>query len=266
VGKKRKRDVIDVRVTEAMAERARRAREAVVPPTPEQMAHADFVEMGIYDRTPDGRRHRIGKAFKRVARFESIPGLTVEQLFALRAYRKAFDQAEVSEVKSGLDIRPRGMGGAEAAMARLEEIAFAKMAVQRIEARVPASLWPTLRAVALHDKDFKALAIERFGGRDVSRLRGDRFETTIEPRSNTHRQIVREDFMAAAQWLVVAPPAPVVVSVDDGLVEVSAPSKVLDPAYFDEHGQLRPLEDIAEIIIARFFGMPDPDLSEERAA
>jgi len=268
VAKKRKPDVIDVRKAAEAAARARAARPPVVPPTPEQMAHADFVEMQIYDRSATGGRHMIGKAFRRVARFEGIEGLTLDQILALRAYRKAFDEAEVSEVKSGLDIGAGGgTAGAEAALSRLEKIAFGKDVVYRMEARVPAALWPTLRAVALHDKDFKALAMERFGSREVSRLKGDRIVTTIEMRSNTHRQIVREDFMAAAKWLAKSVktahlPTPV------ERTPVGAVLPAIDPAYLDENGRMRSMEEIAEIILARLFGVShaDDDLGQQTAS
>ncbi len=264
--KARKRDIIDVRQA---AERARRARPIVVPPTPEQMAHAEYVEMQIYDRSADGGRHMIGKAFRRVARFEGIEGLTLDQILALRAYRKGFDEAEVSEVKSGLDIGAGGgTAGAEGVLSRLEKIAFGKDVVHRMEARVPAALWPTLRAVALHDKDFKALAMERFGSRAVSRMKGDRIVSTMVPRSGTHREIIRQEFLDAARALANGGAAVRDAQVKHAITDAIDPpiSVEIDPAYLDERGMMRQWIDIRSIIIARALGLPDPEFPEDQAA
>lgn len=199
----RKRDVIDVRQPPADTTGG-------AMPTAEQMRHADYVEQDIVDRT--GREStKIGKAYRRLARFETIEGVTADQLRALRFYREAYDAAQISPTKSALDIRPRGGGGAEGTMSRMEAIVSAGGTLRRIENSMAGSLLPTLRAVAGEDRDFKAIAIERFGGRSVSRVdaskRKPKVTSTLEPKSNRHRQIVRDEFLTAADRLVgiVAP-------------------------------------------------------------
>ena len=66
----------------------------------------------------------------------------------------------MSPVKSALDVGPGGgTGGAEAIIARLENLAFADEALRRIERLVSPDLIGILRGVALDDLDFKALAL-----------------------------------------------------------------------------------------------------------
>lgn len=219
----------------------KRVRNAENAPPPEQMAKAPFVETDVnefstgYDAegNPYVNKVRIGRAFLRQPRFETIEGLSMVQLLALRRYRRAFDTSELSPVKSQLDIGSGGgTGGAEAAISRMEAIAFADIGVRRIEAALPAHLLPTLRAVALHDQDFKAVALSRHGSG-----------------SSRRRQRVRDEFLRAAEALarpvlVASAPAaePVTLHVD------VAPLTPINPAYLDAQGFMRPLAEIATII------------------
>lgn len=254
---RRERDVIDVR--RAPSEHA--PNPTTMPPTPEQAAKAVYVEDKVLD-VSEGRRSLRGSAFQRRARFETIEGLTALQLRALRQYRTAFDDSNLSEVKSQLDIGPGGGGGgSDAALARIERIAFADVALRAIEARVPIDLLPTLRAVACEDKDFKQVAIERFGGRTVSRIdtsaKHPKVTTSIEPRSGRHRTRIREEFMDGVVALADGPKARgAVARTEAGLPTTAespqslAPPKV-DPAFLDESGFMKPWREIADILRER---------------
>lgn len=202
-------------------------------PTPEQMEKAPFVEADVNEYV-GGRRVKIGRAYRRQARFETIEGLPIGELLALRRYRRAFDTSEVSPVKSGLDIGTGGGGGgAEAAIARIEAVAFADIAVRRMEGAVAPNLIPILRAVALHDQDFKAVALDRYGSA-----------------SGNRRMQVKADFLLASHQLAArAQDQAVRAPVDRPAVEepACAPSKV-DPAFLDERGFMRPWDQVAAII------------------
>lgn len=239
---KRKRDVIDVRLA----------------PTPEQQQHAPYVDKPFNDRDLDGRLV-LRRAHRRQARFETIEGLTPVQLRALRLYRQAFDETEISEVKSQLDVRTGGGGGgSDAMLTRVERMASGAVALMRIESRVPAHLLTTLRAVALHDRDFKAVAIERWGSRTVQRIdsaaKKPRVTSSLEPRSGRHRERVRAEFMEGAAILAAGLPRSNHRALPAATCDVSseqAPAAV-DPAFLDEHGRMRPLNEVRQIILERF--------------
>lgn len=203
-------------------------------PTAEQAAKAPYVETDVNEYV-GGLRVRIGRAWKRQPRFETIEGLAIAELFALRCYRRAFDTSEVSPVKSGLDIGAGGgAGGAVAAIARLEAVAFADIAVQRLEQAVSPNLLPILRAVALHDADFKAVAHDRYGST-----------------SGNRRQQVRGDFLLATRQLtkgVRRVGAAVLPAAQTDAPATPLPS--IDPVFLDERGLMRPFDEVAEIIRA----------------
>lgn len=259
----RRRDIIDVRPNRA----ARKARKGPdTAPTRERMQHADFVEGAVYDIMPGGRRSMIGRAWQIKPRFLSIEGLTEPQIRALTVYRRTFDESQRSEVRSALDIGPggrSGLSGAEAAFARLETIAFADIALQRIEARIRSEL-AVLRAVALFDRDFKAVAIELFGGREVQRIdarkRGAQVEMVMQPRSGRDRTEVRRRFMVALEQLVaaLAPPSQPQAA-GEGASHAPAPAPaceapLVDARYLDEDGYMLPWDDIRAIILADLGG------------
>lgn len=204
-------------------------------PTAEQAAKAPFVETDVNEYI-GGRRMRIGRAWKRQPRFETIEGITLAELMALRRYRRAFDTSEVSPVKSGLDIGAGGgAGGAEAAIARIEAVAFADIAVQRFERAVSPNLVATLRAVALHDHDFKAVALDRYNSS-----------------SGNRRQQVKGDFLLATHQLTkgVQRAADRFAAAGKPIVPDQSPDtgKMVDPAFLDDRGLMRSLDDVAEII------------------
>lgn len=190
----RKRDVIDVR-------------QPVYAPTPEQQRHVRYVEGDVVDTAPGGRSITIGKAYRREAKFERIKGLGDEQLKALRYYRATFDQSEASEVKSALDIRPRGNGGSSAQEVWSEKQAGARMRLRSLENGIGAVV-DALRQVALHDVSFSDLAIKRYGSRQVQKIvtgkgrQKPRIVEEIVPRSGKHREVMRDEFMLAVGRLV----------------------------------------------------------------
>lgn len=260
--RRRPRDVIDVRGKKAKG----KEKPKLGVPTPERMQHADFVEEAVYDILPGGRRSMIGRAWQVRPRFLSIEGLSAVQLRALTIYRRTFDESQRSEVKSALDVGPggrSGLTGAEAAFARLETIAFADIALQRIEARVRSEL-AVLRAVALFDRDFKSLAIDLFGGREVQRIdarkRNAQVETTMQPRSGRDRAEVRRRFMVALDDLVGALAAPTRAHLaGEGASRAPAPAPaceapLVDARYLDEEGYMLPWEDIRAIILGNLCG------------
>lgn len=218
----------------------RRKRAKLNAPPPEQMGHAIYVEGDV--KVAVGNEVKAGRAFCRRARFETFDWLTVPQVMALRRYRRAFDASELSATKCGLDVGPGGgAGGSDAAIARLEVLAFADIAVQRIESVVPSHLLATLRAVALHDHDFKAVALARFGSA-----------------SGQRRTRVKRDFAAGVDALVAleerreAERARAAESVT--VLAGEEQTANMDPAFLDERGIMRELADIAEIIRERVVG------------
>lgn len=178
-------------------------------PTPEQRLHATYVEQDIVDVLSKGRV-TIGKAYRRKARFETIEGLGTDQLKALRAYRAAFDASEKSEVKSSLDIRPRGAGGSHGALTAIEARAYAVETLKRIESSLGA-LVHTMRDIVLLDMTFSEAAMKRFGSREVDWIdvgkgkRKPRSVVKLAPKSGTHRQIVRDEFFRGLDLLAVEP-------------------------------------------------------------
>jgi hypothetical protein len=183
-------------------------KQAIMEPTAEQRRHANYVEQDIVDVLSKGRV-TLGKAYRKKARFETIEGLGMDQLKALRAYRAAFDASEQSEVKSSLDIRPRGAGGAPGALTSTEARAYAAETLRRIESSLGA-LVHTLRDVVLLDMTFSEAAMKRFGSREVDYIdigmgkRKPRSVVKLVPKSGTHRQIVRDEFFQALAKLVAA--------------------------------------------------------------
>lgn len=257
-GKRRQRDVIDVRRPRRGARGAKPTKPQGEMPTAERAGHSDFEEQTVYEIMPGGRRSMIGRAWRVVPRFLKIEGLSASQLRALAIYRKAFDESERSEMKSPLDIGVggrSGLTGAEVAIARLESIAFADVGLQRIEARIGSDL-AVLRAVALFDRDFKEVAIEIFGGREVQWIDGRRrpaqVETVTAPKSGKHRTIVRDRFFVAVDQLVAAlepaprPAAPAAGSAGEALPTTSA---LVPAAFLDDQGYMRPWDEIRAIII-----------------
>lgn len=249
----RKRDRIDVRPARLAPPEA---------PTPEQARNGVFAEKPIHTHLADGSRTTRGTRWQRQPRFETIKGLSLASLLALRHYRAAFDTSEMSATKSALDIRPRGGGGggAEAAIGRLEAIAFADIELRRIETGIAGEHIPILRAIALRDMDFSEAAIALYGYRLVSQIDVDqptaREGATLAPRSGRHREHVRERFLRAAAALASRMPRPAgrpgqIGAVERREVRTGAPAAPppVDPRFLDERGLLRPFDEIREILL-----------------
>lgn len=181
-------------------------RREAMGPTPEQMMRNAYVLNDVVNNAGPSPI-KIGKAYQRQPKFERITGLDDEQLRALRYYRATFDVTEVSEVKSGLDIRPRGAAGSDGAIARMEALAFSKMTLSNLESSIGMVLH-TLREVALHDVSFTDLAMKRYGSRDVEIIitgkgrQKPRIENKLAPKSGKHRDIIRDEFMLAVARLL----------------------------------------------------------------
>jgi hypothetical protein len=194
--------------------------------------------------------------------------LTEPQLDALRFYRKTFDQSEQSLTKSALDIRPRGAGGIESALERMETIITGWQTLHLIERKMPGDQVQVLHAIALQDMGFKQLAIVRYGGRPVERVEtsGDKphLVTTIEPRSGRHRQLVRDQFMLAVASLVEAVRPFMTTAANDHVPAIlqapppvsaelgpagPAPIPPIDPRFLDDRGILRPFSEIRDILL-----------------
>lgn len=225
----------------------KRACRAENQPTPEQEAKATYIEADVNERvvnsSGEGTKIKLGRAFQRQARFESIEDITLPQLFALRRYRRAGDVAAQSPVKSALDVGPGGGGGdgAWAAISRLEAIVFADVGLRLIEATIPSNLLPTLRLVALEDMDFKAAAVALYG-----------------TASSRRRERVRADFLAAAELLVQPASAKEGTAKPEQTAATALATAVVVPdAFKDERGYMRPLHEVADVIRAQHAGLDD---------
>ncbi len=209
-------------------------------PTEEQAARVPYVETDVNEYV-SGLRVRIGRAWKRQPRFETIEGLAMPELMALRHYRRAFDTSEVSPVKSGLDIGVGGgSGGVEAAIARIEKVAFADIAVTRIEKSVSPNLRPILRAVALYDHDFKAVALERYNSA-----------------SGNRRQQVKGDFLIAVRQLInTGMKKSSRIAMQPTFTTEPQSDIRIDPDFKDDRGIVRSSCEIAAIIRKRLASGP----------
>ena len=195
----------------AKVKKAAAGQEAIIEPTPEQRLKATFVEQEVVDVISQ-TTIRIGRAFRREPRYLTIDGLGDRQLKALKFYRDTFDKGEVSEIGGQLDpAKLMGAGGgggsgSHVAIERMESVLAARWRIQTIDRQMGAWL-DILRDVALRDLSFTDCAILRYGSRQISRIYTGPDESrprnyvTIEPKSATHRQMVREDFMFAVARL-----------------------------------------------------------------
>lgn len=227
-------------------------------PTPEQH------RKGVFER--GGSKIERGQvsalAYRRQPRFETLAkdkdgGISDDALRAMRFYRERFEASNRSLTRCALDVTGRGGGGGTPSA---PPTIMADHAVRTIEAAIGAYI-TTVRAIVLDDQTFSEVAIERFGGKaNVDKPM---------PRSGRHRQIVRDEFMAgltrltsaAAPFLIsgLSRRGTALVAAAGGDFEpsgstgeipsepVAAPPYV-DPRLLDEHGRLRPDNEIAHIL------------------
>lgn len=162
-------------------------------PTPELRARVAFdiatikCEMGKV----------IGRAYRRRPLFETMRtagALSPDEVEALRYYRTAHDRCEYSPMKSCLNVEHGGGGFSASAVAfsTSPSIVSARRNVRLCEEGLGFTL-ATMRAVALQDRSFSELAIDRHGSREK--------DGKILPRSGRHRTEVKDEFQAGLRIL-----------------------------------------------------------------
>lgn len=250
-------------------------------PTPEQFTKAD------YER-PNALHYRRRPLFETLAKTCSWIG--DEELRALKLYREWFENSNKSLTRCSLDVDGRG-GGVPSGM---PPIIGASFSLQLCRGAI-GNIVDVFDKVALEDKSFSEVAIERYGSRRQSWLKqpsaagakaGKRatFTEKIVPKSGRHREIVTDEFRAGLKRLVdvmtmlttttrrlvavpvAAAPVPLPVEPEELAavahdVDTSASlSFVFDPRFMGPNGYMRPYGEIAAILLGR-----DPD-AEDMAA
>jgi hypothetical protein len=198
----------------------------IVGPTPEQGERATFVkkqhtsEMG----------QQVGFGYRRRPLFETMAdassAISRDELSALRFYRSAFDRCDRSPTRSCLAVGNGGRSsnsGVPTIMLDTPAIAEARRKVRFCEAALGKFI-ATVRAVALDDRSFSDIAIERYGSRpqnwivinepvlrhgkkvivDGRPLTRPVHQERIVPRSGRHREIVRQEFAVGLKLLTDA--------------------------------------------------------------
>lgn len=262
------------------AARPSRPRSKPSAPTPEQMAKADYV-----------RRNSL--TYRRQPLFETLAKthdwISDDALLALRMYREWFEASNKSLTRCSLDVEGRG-GGMPSG---LPPIIGASFSLQLCRAAIGA-IADVFDKVALEDKSFSDVAIERFGSRRSTWIqqpsakaarqgRPAKFVEKIVPRSGRHREIIAHEFRAGLKRLVdmiatlnsntrrlIAVPVALAEDLRDcdgyttaktdaesEAVDLAEPTFVLDPRFFNDRGLLRPDSEIVEILMGR-----DPDAKE----
>lgn len=257
--------------------------EALDGPTAEQHAHAIYVVQDVVDKMANGVTIRVNKAYRRQPLFETLwkqkgSGISIEGLHALRYYRTRFEETEQSLTRCALDIQGRG-GGAEAPLPRGVDAFMlvgegANRTLDLLE-QAMGSVADTVRAVAIEDRSYSDVAIQRWGSRKQSWIiqpagkagRASHVEKIV-PKSGRHREAIRQEFLLGLSRLVravqiitastteVKPMTRPVVAVDitpEPANEETAASQLagVDPAFLNEKGHLREWDEIVEIIIAK---------------
>jgi hypothetical protein len=193
---------------------------AGVEPTPEQQKQRPFaIEPVVDEGQVKARAYRRQPLYVTLAK-TSTP-LTADQRQALDVYRELHDRSERSFTRSCLDIDHQGQ------MRRPDDVVHVNKAIREAReaiSRVEAALGPivsTLRAVALEDRSFSDVAMERFGSRKREWLKVDEpvrvngrvvkvngvvqrhpvFVEEIVPRSNKHRELIKQEYDQAVQML-----------------------------------------------------------------
>lgn len=191
---------------------------AIVPdvarPTPEQAAHAHYdLQSVITDKGQvAGRAWRRQPWFESLAKREAgeaardhrVPLIGLDEVNALRFYRNAAEMASRSEMRCALNIVPGGvMPGAGRDLPPTVLVARANLAL--CEGGMGALL-PTMRAIAIEDRTYAAVAMARFGSRNLDCYddKSGAFSSRPAPRSNRHPAIIRAEFIAGLQALVEA--------------------------------------------------------------
>jgi hypothetical protein len=187
-------------------------RKGDIGPTPEQMDKAVFLHGP--QRTERGQA--VGIAYKRQPWFETLakreatdarrdgrqPAIGADHLAALRYYRAAFEAANRSEFKCALNQQPRG-GGERGDIP--PSVAAARWRLGICEARMGGGK-DVMRAIALADRTYADVAMERFGSRDRDWWNSSTglFESRPAPKSNRHPGLIRDEFMLGLAVLLEA--------------------------------------------------------------
>lgn len=171
----------------------KKATKAIVKPTPEQRHQAHYELTEVLDRSPKGRAIVIGKAYMRVPWFETMYARNISEidridLKCLRFYRRAFEAANRSEMKSCLN-RSEAAGSSPrlpALFAMTYDLTMCEEAI--------GSLVDTMRAVVLQDMTFKAVAMQRFGSREEVVWKAGVRTTKLIPISKAHVATIADEF------------------------------------------------------------------------
>ena len=170
----------------------------IVGPTPEQMKRANYDLCDIVDVEPGKTAVTIGKAYRREPYFEELArrdgtGIGADDLRCLRYYRNRFEASQRSPVKSVLN-RDQGGGSGEgpmlAALISSDDFKF-------LERGVLGATVHTLRAVALEDKSYAQVAMERWGSREQQWIVKGEHKTKLVPKSGRHAEAIRDEFLNA---------------------------------------------------------------------
>ncbi|CAH0355327.1 hypothetical protein [Sphingobium sp. CECT 9361] len=179
------------------AKRADRTPKDIIAPTPEQQLRANYAMQDIVDIEPGKVAVSIGKAYRREPYFEELArreatGISDDTLRALRFYRNAWEAGQRSPVRSVLNRDDVGGGGDGPLLAAL----FATGDVSFAEVGIGATVH-TLRAVALDDKSYAQVAMDRWGSREQRWILNGAHKVKIVPRSGKHAGVIRDEFLQA---------------------------------------------------------------------
>jgi hypothetical protein len=163
-------------------------KEPIEQPTPEQSARVTFDLITITDEMGKA----LGRGYRRRPLFETMRttgAISPDEVDALRFYRTAHDRCEYSPMKSCLNVENGGGGfsAAQAAFVTTPSVLAARRNLRLCEARLGHSL-ATMRAVALDDRSFSELAVQRYGCREK--------DGKILPKSGRDRARIKDEFQA----------------------------------------------------------------------
>lgn len=184
------------------AKKQERLHKDIVGPTPEQKHRANYAMQDIVDVEPGKVAVSIGKAYRREPYFEELAkregtGLSDDDLRCLRYYRNRYEACQRSPVKSVLNRDDAGAGVGDgpmlAALMSSDEYRFLERDV--------GAIVHTLRAVALEDKSYAQVAIDRWGSREQHWIINGQSKTKIVPKSGKHAGFVRDEFLQAVTRL-----------------------------------------------------------------
>ncbi len=195
-------------------------------PTPEQMKRVEYRREKV--KTEMG--HTFGTAYRRHPLFQTMAkqiGLSESDLAALNYYRTSFDRCQRSPMASSIANMNiiRGGGTSSGLPNELANATVSTLDARERVAKCEAlfgNVVGTMRAVALEDRSFSDIAVERFGGRaqnwiivnepvlkdgkpvivgGVGPLTHAVHREKIVPKSGRHREIIRQEFFAGVRLL-----------------------------------------------------------------